>query len=293
MADKNSPTNFIVYRYLLSKADKIQTQLFEDIKSPDDAHAKRQELMCAALDAIPERTAKSKMRFWKEVSGEKGQYLFHLQKISAKTVEQDFKYKSVPHEPSAWIAIDTDPFGQTIAVEDTSQLRHHSIINHLCTLLQPYFQERGLDLFINPISRQHKFWEYVNENREQIKEVIFKFSPPNMAGVNKSVAKGMSDLAGRLQARSAVVTLASRANNPLTLEESDEELSAMVESAEAGTSRYAFKVKNSRKLHKPEQIEQDLVAVPKGELTLIERAPDEGHTPILKKLKHFFRRNPS
>lgn len=295
MSDIYSPTSFIVYRYLLTKSDCVQGQFFQDLKGPEDAHNRRKDLMCDALDSLPTLSEKGKMHFWKEPTGKQGEYLFHVQLETQRTVEQDFKQKSVKHEPSAWLAINTDENCQTIAVEDVAQPRHQNVIKRLTTFLQPYFQERGLVLVINAISQENKFWDYVKANRSQIREVIFTISPPNMAGLNTSIAKEMSSLAEATQAQKIEVSVTSRRKQELELQTDNVELAELVNSVENGGGNYAFKLRSSDKLRKPERVERDIVAAPKEENTLIEKDIDDPHTSILTKIKHFFtlnRKNP-
>lgn len=295
MSDNYSPVTFIVYRYLLTKTEVSQGNLFDDVKNPDDAHSRRKELMCNALDSLQKLSEKGKIHFWKEPTGNPCEYLFHVQLETQRVVEQDFKQKMVKHEPSAWLAINTDENSQTIAVEDSSQLRHQNVIKRLATFLQPYFKERGLALMINPISRQNKFWDYVDENRSQIREVIFTINPPNMAGLNSSIAEEMSSLAGTMQAKKIEVAVTSRRQQDLELKKDNPNLVQLVNSVENGGGDYAFKFRNSSKLIKPDKVEQDIVAAPKEKDSLIAREVNDAHTPILTKLKHFFtlnRKNP-
>lgn len=289
MSNDTAPRNFLLYRYLLTAGDAVQGDWIKGISSHQDADNKRQELMCGILDSLHEKTENDDIRFWKEPGTVKGDYLFRVQRITSVTVEQKFTDYNVPHEPSAWVAIDTDRNGQTIAIETGRQVSPKAIVNKLTAILQPYFKNIGLVLNVMEISQKGSFWKFVEENEEQINEVVFTIVPPNMAGLTSTLARQLSEFAGGTNSKSSKLTIKGQRNRGLSLKRSNRKLVGIVHQVENGAGDYAFKLKKSRRYQKPSDIQESVVAAPKQDRNLLPVELNDPNIAIIEKMKHEYR----
>lgn len=286
MANDTTPRNFLIFRYLLTASKAVQGDWIDDLNSPEDAENKRQILMCKILDTIEEATKEDDIRFWKEYGLPDGEYLFHVQRITSVKIEQKFKKYSVQHEPSAWVAIDTAKNGQTIAIESGKQIAPSTIIKKLTSILQPYFKKKSLILQVNPLSRKGSFWKFVDANKEQISEVVFRISPPNMAGLTSALTRQMSDFAGGTNAKESIIAIKSKRNSGLELNKSNRKLGGVVAQVEGGAGEYSFKLKKSNKIQRPTDTQEIIVAAPKMDSSTLPLDSGDPNTPILEKLKN-------
>lgn len=284
---------FLLYRFqLIPDANRFQQDMLEGINDLEDLKKNKTKFMRNALNALQSETESHKIRFIKEHESPDGtQYLFHLQAQRKKKVEQDFQNKIVRHQPSIWMAIDTEKETQAIAVEqkrDFSAL-DHTPVNEFKRQLQRLLKERSLIIRINPIQNPSTFWRFVNAHKEQISEVQFTVSAPNMSELSSKIGEGMSSLLSSTNSSTGDIALKAPQKGTLILDEGNGSLQRLVSHVDEGGGDYKFRLRGSAKKSSPvggqETITAPLKARTDGEFEDFET----GNSSILTKLRTFFR----
>lgn len=291
VTDKNKPKDFWLYRYQIFVSEPFQPELngFEEkkgIKTATDLKAIRNDILREIIPALPSKKDHRNHCYQITSISEDGtQILLTAEAQRSRKVMQNRIPKNVPHQPWAWIAIDTDDDVQTIAIAPASDMRQETINRVLTSNLQRILKKKGLDFVTHSIKRDNGFWEFVQENKGTLREVTFTVSPPNMAGISKTVGQQLTELIKSTQARQANVSLKAQRGATLELQEGNTRLRNFVDHVNKGGGDYSFLRKGSVKKETPRNIQKTIVATPQPDTQLIEVETTSPATAILTKIR--------
>lgn len=291
ITEKKKPQKFWLYRYQIFVTEPFQPELnglpgTRQIKTSSELKAIRNEILRELIPALPNKKDTRNHCYQITQTYERGtQFLLTAEAQRSKKVMQDRNPKKVPHQPWAWIAIDTADDVQTIAIAPVSDMRQETINNVLTSNLQRLLKEKGLDFVTHSIKREDGFWEYVRENRGMLREVTFTVSPPNMAGISKTVGQQLTELIKSTQAKQANVSLKAQRGATLELQEGNTRLRNFVDHVDKGGGDYSFIRKGSVKKETPRNIQKTIVATPQPDTQLIEVETTSPTTAILTKIR--------
>lgn len=291
MSEVTETTDFLLYRYQISVSESfIQKDLFKPNDTKEELQKNKNAILRDVLQHLPQLADDESLHFVPETCGNSGtQFLFHVQKQTTKSVEQDFTDLDVKHQPSAWLAIETDDDYQVIAIQNRFQPKPNTVIDKLSEVVQNQLIEQGLIFQAHTIKRQNGFWEFVDEHKESIKSVLFKVSPPNMPALSRVLGNKLNEIVSSTSAETGELKLTAPRNQTLQLNHRDRNLSGLVAYIDLGGGDYSFKQSGSQKNLRPKQIVEVVTAAPKEENMLLQRDVHDSRTSIFRKIAEFFR----
>lgn len=291
MSEVTETTDFLLYRYQISVSESfIQKDLFKPNDTKEELQKNKNAILRDVLQHLPRLADDESLHFVPETCGNSGtQFLFHVQKQTTKAVEQNFTHLNVKHQPSAWLAIETDDNYQVIAIQNRFQPKPNTVIDKLSEVIQNQLIEQGLIFQAHTIKRQNGFWEFVDEHKESIKSVLFKVSPPNMPALSRVLGNKLNEIVSSTSAETGELKLTAPRNQTLQLNQRDRNLSGLVEYIDLGGGDYSFKQSGSQKNLRPKQIVEVVTATPKEENMLLQRDVHDSRTSIFRKIAEFFR----
>lgn len=290
--DKKKPHDFSLFRYQMYVNEPFQPDLngIGGVQTAQELKEKRNGILRELLHLLPDKLDRKNHRYQVVYQNlDATQYLLSVEAKRSKKVTQNRQNKRVSHEPFAWIAIDTDDDVQAIAIAQASDLRIETVIKHLTSDLQKLLSHRGLEFIVNSIKREDGFWEYVRENKNTLKEVIFSINPPNMPALSQTVGSQLSELIKSTQAKKADLSLNAKNGDVLSLEKRDARLRHFVDYMNMGGGNYKFKLRGSSRLHSPDNIQKILVATPQPESQLLEVSVESPHASVLTRIRVEFK----
>lgn len=290
MSEVTETTDFLLYRYQISVSESfIQKDLFKPNDTKEELQKNKNAILRDVLQHLPQLADDESLHFVPETCGNSGtQFLFHVQKQTTKAVEQNFTHLNVKHQPSAWLAIETDDNYQVIAIQNRFQPKPNTVIDKLSEVIQNQLIEQGLIFQAHTIKRQNGFWEFVDEHKESIKSVLFKVSPPNMPALSRVLGNKLNEIVSSTSAETGELKLTAPRNQTLQLNQRDRNLSGLVEYIDLGGGDYSFKQSGSQKNLRPKQIVEVVTATPKEENMLLQRDVHDSRTSIFRKIAELF-----
>lgn len=289
--EKNKPQNFWLYRYQIFVSEPFQPELYgieekRGIKTSADLKAIRNNILRGIIPALP-NTKDNRNHCYQitSISEDRTQFLLTAEAQRSRKVMQNRTPKNVPHQPWAWIAIDTDDDVQTIAIAPVSDMRQDTINRVLTSNLQRILKKKGLDFVTHSIKRDDGFWEYVQENKGALREVTFTVSPPNMPGISTTVGSQLTELIKSTQAKQGNISLKAPRGATLELHQGNTRLRNFVDHVNKGGGDYSFLRKGSTKKDTPKNIQKSIVATPHPTVQLFEVDIDSPAASILTKIR--------
>lgn len=294
--EKTKPKEFKLYRYQLYVQEPFQPELQgvhpgNNIETPIQLKEERNAIMREALGLIPQ-VATLTNHGYKIIltAGEGSQYLLMADsQRSKKITTRDHIDKKVDHHPWAWIAIDTADDVQTIAIAPESDMRVETVMNKLTSNLQRLLKKRGLTFIAHPIISETAFWKFVRENEGKLREVTFTVSPPNMAGLSRTVGQQLTEIIKTTKARKAEVSLKASRGEDLKLLQSDARLKNFVDYVGHGGGGCTFKRKGSSKIIDLKNEQESIMATPAPHVQLVEIEATSPGASILTKIRIKYR----
>lgn len=290
MSEVTETTDFLLYRYQISVSESfIQKDLFKPNDTKEELQKNKNAILRDVLQHLPQLADDESLHFVPETCGNSGtQFLFHVQKQTTKAVEQNFTHLNVKHQPSAWLAIETDDNCQVIAIQNRFQPKPSAVIDKISKVIQNQLIEQGLIFQAHTIKRQNGFWEFVDEHKESIKSVLFKVSPPNMPALSRVLGNKLNEIVSSTSAETGELKLTAPRNQTLQLTHQDRNLSGLVQYIDLGGGDYSFKQSGSQKTLHPKQIVEVVTATPKEEDMLVQRDVHDSRTSIFRKIAELF-----
>ena len=294
--EKTKPKEFWLYRYQLYVLEPFHPELQgihtgNNIETPTQLKEARNTIMREALEHLP-NTATLTNQGYKIIrtEGEGTQYLLMADSQSSKKITtRDHIDKKVDHHPWAWIAIDTADDVQTIAIAPESDMRVETAMNKLTGNLQRILKKRGLTFIAHPIINDTAFWKFVRENEGNLREVTFTVSPPNMAGLSRTVGQQLTELIKTTKAKKADVSLKAPRGEELKLLQSDARLKNFVDYVSQGGGDCTFKKKGSSKKIDLKNERESIMATPAPQEQLVEIEATSPGVSVLTKIRIEYR----
>lgn len=263
MKETNQSSTFYLYRYQLhvNYPFQIELSIENGCKTPEELKNKRPEFMRQAICDLPTHDFKGEYKFTDfQPYNDNTQFLFCEEANRKKRITKDHKDIDVSHQPFAWIAVDTDPSVQVIAIAPKSDLNHETVASHLSKSLQASLAKRGLTINVATIKRDDSFWNFVTNHKDLVKKVNFSINPPNMPALSRMVGKQVMDLATSLGAKRGDMSFSAGKSQVLQLSKEDSNLKGLVTYVQSGGGDVWFKLKGSKRKLYPENQQETLSA---------------------------------
>ncbi|MCI1273273.1 MAG: hypothetical protein LKG27_02425 [Clostridiaceae bacterium] len=169
-----------------------------------------------------------------------------------KSPEENFELESIEHWPFinmiVSLAKDIDgSYGQLIAIEHKS-----SVIDNPTNLLRDWADSKntelsnyGYVLSINPITNKESFWNVVKQYKNQIEEVTFEYSMPNLFNTGDKLEEELKAANSNLNAAKATVSFSNKAG-VLILSEDNTLLKQSADYVDNGGGEFKIKKKGEK-----------------------------------------------
>ncbi len=166
-----------------------------------------------------------------------------------KSPEEHFECEHVDHWPNVSMVIGINPeindtYGQIIAVEVKK-----NVINNPITILRRWADKvnenlavYGYVLSINPITTEKNFWAIVDKYKNEIEEVVFEYSMPNLFNTGDTLEEELKAANQSTNASKAALTLSNKVGT-LNLSEDNTLLKQTAEYIENGGGEFKLKRK--------------------------------------------------
>lgn len=169
-----------------------------------------------------------------------------------KSPEEHFESEHVDHWPNVSMVIGTNPeinnaYGQIIAVEVKKSVIKDpiTILRHWADKLNEQLVAYGYVLSVNPITIEKNFWTIVNKYKNEIEEVVFEYSMPNLFNTGDELEDELKAANQSTNASKAVLMLSNKAGT-LNLSEENTLLKQTAEYIENGGGEFKLKRKGVR-----------------------------------------------
>ena len=169
-----------------------------------------------------------------------------------KSPEEHFECEQIDHWPNVAMVIGTSSkingnHGQVIAVEIK-----RSVIKNPITLLRHWADKvneqlivYGYVLSINPITIEKNFWAFVNKYKNEIEEVVFEYSMPNLFNTGDKLEDELK-IANQTTNASKASLILSNKTGALNLTEENTLLKQTAEYIENGGGEFRLKRKGEK-----------------------------------------------
>lgn len=239
---------FYLYRYQLLPITK-QYNLCYDL---DDIISKKNMYFQDAILQLKNEFPKSKKKAYAyEVKSYIGDYFFII--LSRR---QNVTYYSHEHNkqhidsfPPARMFIDNKSTSQIIAIERSSY-SPSTVCNIFEDFINKELKRNNLAIQIAPLYKKSTFWDFIEQNQDNIEQVAFTIITPNMSNISKGLCQDLKDIAKRTKAVNSEYKIIADKNATLHIDNSDPAISGLAEYTSEGGGTVQIKLNNSKVKYK-------------------------------------------
>lgn len=185
--------NFSVYRFHLLPISTNQISLFDKEYTYEELVEKKN----AIFEEIIQDLENNRNDFPIELySSDDKSYLFRLANPKQTTIYRNFTDIIENTEPYIYIAINTDPETQKIAISHNSDAFTTPNVskNVLLKVFGKYLSRKGLSIEFEQLFESHTFWSYARKYNGRIKSVDFEIIKPNLSKISVTIKDSLKPL---------------------------------------------------------------------------------------------------
>lgn len=246
--------SFILYTYQCSPITKSENKLFENLPSI-------QERMDRKLEYIHSIITDAKFKFKSKKDGEYNLKIYYEEggiivlKIANNkhlSLEEDFRKQQHHYSPSCFVIMDNRTNAQRIAIEeDATAFSSTDVVRNIIEYsLKHSLREYGLNVEIKKEYEKKEFWDLIDSQTKGVSMVRFCFSYPNLPRVRQSINELINSESKVVQSKQTTLEYKSDNSEQLTLEESNLQLSGLVNASASSGHPITIKAKGVRKFLK-------------------------------------------
>lgn len=244
--------NFHIYRYHLLPIDSKNKQinLFEQDKkyTIKEIREKKNLFFSEVLKTLV--NSKYNNHPLKLEHQEDNYFLFKLAQTKTKTITQNFENIIIDDEPYVYVIFNNDPSVQKIAISENSDAFSNPDVvkNILKKVFQNDLEKFGLNIELETMFDEVKFWEYVSRYKDSITYINFQFIKPNLANISKSLPKVFKNFADNTNSHESHITIKAPEKGTLdNISKENENIKGLVEYTSEGAGSIKLKVKGLKK----------------------------------------------
>lgn len=241
---------YILYRYQFSPIQSSVQSMFPgeaDKVSDDELMQKKQTLFASLFDKDAELKFKrgNKLFNHKMLFSQGGFFVFKIANDKSVSLEENFTKCKHEYSPSCNVIIDNRKNIQFIAIEEKKNVFKSTDV--VSSILQDsfskYLQSYRLAIDIRHIYDETDFWTIVEDNRNSIEKVRFRFSYPNLPALNKNVKEAIAEVSKSTKSGKSELTLESQKGCSLNVSKDDVNISSLVQMSADGGEEINIKIK--------------------------------------------------
>lgn len=243
--------SFILYTYQCDPITKLENRLFEKLPSIKERMDKKLEYIHTILtdDKFQFRSKKDGEFNHKLYYEDNGIIVLKIANNKHLNLEENFKKQQHNYSPSCFVIIDNRTNIQRIAIEEniTAFSSTDVVRNILEYSLKRYLRGYGLGIEINKEYEKKEFWDLIDSQAKGISMVRFSFSYPNLPRVHQSINDLINSESKVVHSKQTTLEYKSDNSEQLELEESNPQLSGLVDASANSGHPITIKAKGIRK----------------------------------------------
>lgn len=243
--------SFILYTYQCDPITKLENRLFEKLPSIKERMDKKLEYIHTILtdDKFQFRSKKDGEFNHKLYYEDNGIIVLKIANNKHLNLEENFKKQQHYYSPSCFVIIDNRTNIQRIAIEEnfTAFSSTDVVRNILEYSLKRYLRGYGLGIEIKKEYEKKEFWDLIDSQTKGVSMVRFSFSYPNLPRVHQSINDLINSESKVVHSKQTTLEYKSDNSEQLELEESNPQLSSLVDASANSGHPITIKAKGIRK----------------------------------------------
>lgn len=243
--------SFILYTYQCDPIIKTENKLFEKMPSI-------QERMDRKLEYIHSIIINPNFKFKSRKEGEfnfriyydeSGIIVLKIANNKHLSLEEDFRKQKHHYSPSCFVIIDNRTNVQRIAIEeDITAFSGTDVVRNIieCSLRRS-LRDFGLNIEIKKEYEKKEFWDLIDNQTKGVSMVRFCFSYPNLPRVHQSINDLINSESKVVQSKQTTLEYKADNSEQLLLEESNTQLSCLVDASASSGHPITVKAKGIKK----------------------------------------------
>lgn len=243
--------SFILYTYQCDPITNLGNTLFEELPSIKERMDKKLEYIHAIItdDNFKFKSKKDGEFNLKIYYDQDGIIVLRIANNKNLNLEENFKKNKHHYSPSCFVIIDNRTNVQRIAIEeDVTAFSSTDVVrNIILHSLKRHLHKYGLGIEIKKEYQKKEFWDIVNGQVKGISLVRFCFSYPNLPRIHQSINELINSESKVVNSKQTTLEYRSNESEHLELEESNAQLSGLVEASASSGHPITIKAKGIRK----------------------------------------------
>lgn len=243
--------SFILYTYQFSPIKKQDNKLFGNLPPI-------QERMDKKLDYLYSIITNPLFKFKSKIEGGFNHKIYYdagnviILKIANNKcldLEEDFRKKQHNYSPSCFVIIDINKNVQQIAIEEN--ITAFSSTDVVRKIIEYSFRRSlrayGLNIEVKKEYEKKEFWDMINDLPKGVTMVRFCFSYPNLPRVHQSINELLNSESKAVHSKQTTLEYHSDSTEQLELQESNVQLSGLVDASASSGNLITIKARGIRK----------------------------------------------
>lgn len=184
---------FDIFRFHLLPISTKQFSLFDKDISYEELKDKKNNIFDEIVKDLQNRENQYPLELF---SSEESNYLFRLANPKNTIIYKDFKEIIENTEPYIYIAINTSPDNQKIAISHNAEAFTSTNVskNNLNKIFSKYLLEHGLSIEFEQLFESNTFWSYAKKYEGRIKTIDFEIIKPNLPKISDTIKNTLKPL---------------------------------------------------------------------------------------------------
>ena len=144
----------------------------------------------------------------------------------------------------AWIIIDNSPNNQVIAYQNNSNIKFSTVKKYFFERISKMLNATFLTLLIEPISKEAKFWDVVDQYKGRITDLYFSVYAQNMPVLTEDANEFIAEIRNQINAEKTELHASSKTG--LQIDSDNNYIKSMAESASLGISTLTLSAKTNQ-----------------------------------------------
>lgn len=215
---------FDLYRYQIIPAQKQLNLLY----NMDEVIQKKNLYFENAL--LETKNVNNRNKFTIEKRGNNSFTGTILRKKAVKLYTENGEEKHETSYPPIHIIIDNEPQWQIIAIERTPEYpKTTGLINKIAKSIDRILAKHNLIVKPSALSRNDKFWDYIENNKDDIQNISFTLITPNMSNISAKLSEQIKQNAKKTKASETNFSIKAEKGASLLIDRENELIGSMIE----------------------------------------------------------------
>lgn len=233
---------FDIFRFHLLPITTKQISLFDKEISYEELKEQKNGIFDELIQNLENRVNQLPIELF---SYDDKSYLFRLANPKKTVIYKNFKEIEENTEPFIYVAINTDPEIQKIAIShnpdafSTTNVTKNILLKMFCQYLSTY----GLVIEFEQIFESNTFWNYVSKYEGRIKSIDFEIIKPNLSHISNTIKNTLKPLIEGTNSHKTHLKLEAPKEGVLeNVDKSNKQLNGLVDYSSEGGGNISMKI---------------------------------------------------